>query len=271
MINKQLLQKRFTKQAHIYDEFANIQRKMANRLLTLVNGGNPCDQGAVRILEIGCGTGYLTERLLHYFPRCQITAVDLAPGMIDMAKKRINDERVMFICGDAEELEFNDCYHIIISNATFQWFNKLEKTIKKFYETLTSGGRLYFSTFGNFTFHELHTSFQKAQERISPTKRYKLGQSFYSLNELATLCKSALRAYPIQIHYEEMHEVETFATVWDFLTSIKKIGANNSNQEDYCLNPSILKEMIRIYDCRYRIGNNIPATYHCLYFSIETP
>ena len=34
------------------------------------------------ILEIGCGTGYLTRALIELFPSAHITAVDIAPGMI---------------------------------------------------------------------------------------------------------------------------------------------------------------------------------------------
>lgn len=264
------MQKRFTKQAHIYDEFANVQKKMANHLLTLLLAERLSKQGDILILEIGCGTGYLTERLLQRFPNCQITAVDLAHGMIEMARKRINDKRVTFICADAEEIVFDHSYHLIVSNATFQWFNQLEKTIKRLYEALHTCGKLYFSTFGHLTFHEMHASFKKAQERLQLSKNHTLGQSFYSMDELAAICKRSLDSYPIQVNCEEINEIETFATVRDFLTSIKKIGANNSNQEDYCINPSVLREMIRNYECKYRLGNSIQATYHCLYFSIES-
>ncbi|MEC1722679.1 malonyl-ACP O-methyltransferase BioC [Schinkia azotoformans] len=270
MINKALLQKRFTKQALSYDEFANVQKKMAHHLLMLLKDVHLGEQGVIRILEIGCGTGYLTERLLQRYPHCQITAVDFAPGMIETARKKVNDQRATFICGDAEEMEFNHSYHLIISNATFQWFNQLEITIRKLFEALYTGGKIYFSTFGNLTFHELHSSFKQAQEQLLTTKKHTLGQSFFSLDVLAYICKSSLESYPIQMKYEEIHEIETFATVRDFLTSIKKIGANNSNQEAYCMNPSLFKEMIRNYECNYRIGNSIKATYHCLYFSVSS-
>ncbi|HHY73277.1 MAG TPA: malonyl-ACP O-methyltransferase BioC [Bacillus bacterium] len=269
MINKELLQKRFTKQAPIYDEFANVQKKMANHLLTLLEDVQCGEQGGIRILEIGCGTGYLTERILQHFPHCEITAVDLAPGMIEMARKKVDDKRVTFICGDAEKMEFAQTYHFIISNATFQWFNQLENTIRRLFETLHTGGTIYFSTFGKSTFHELHASFKQAQDRLPVSKGHKLGQSFYSIDELATICKLSLDSYPIQLNYEEKREIETFASVREFLTSIKKIGANNSNEEGYRLNPSVLKEMIRYYECNYRVGNSIQATYHCLYFSIK--
>lgn len=265
MINKQLLQKRFTKQAQSYDEFASVQKKMANHLLVNLND----EQADIHILEIGCGTGYLTERLLQQFPHCQIAAVDLAPGMIDMAKSRIYDKRVVFACNDAEEMILDNTYDLIISNATFQWFNQLENTICRLYKVLNPNGKLCFSTFGNLTFQELRASFKRTEEQLNLSKNSSTGQPFYSLDELAAICRRSLSSYQTQMNYEEMIEIETFATVRDFLTSIKKIGANNSNQEDYCTNPAVFKEMIRNYEDEYRLGNGIQATYHCLYFSME--
>ncbi|GAA3329015.1 hypothetical protein GCM10020331_075330 [Ectobacillus funiculus] len=50
----------------------------------------------INILEIGCGSGYLTQLLCKAFPKARILAIDLAPGMIDVAQERIQEERVTF-------------------------------------------------------------------------------------------------------------------------------------------------------------------------------
>jgi ubiquinone/menaquinone biosynthesis C-methylase UbiE len=44
---------------------------------------------AARILELGCGTGALTERLAARYPDARILAVDAAPRMIDVARERL--------------------------------------------------------------------------------------------------------------------------------------------------------------------------------------
>jgi tRNA (cmo5U34)-methyltransferase len=46
-------------------------------------------EGAERVLELGCGTGALTERLLARFPEAQLTAVDAAPEMLAVARERL--------------------------------------------------------------------------------------------------------------------------------------------------------------------------------------
>lgn len=269
MINKQLLQTRFSRQAHSYEEYANVQKKMTHQLLALLSDAGFKNQPEFRILEIGCGTGYLTERLVQLFPQCQLTAVDLAPGMIEVAKERVKDKPVGFICADVEEMTLEDTYDLIVSNATFQWFNQMENTIRRLFEALKPDGMIHFSTFGSLTFHELHASFERAILRLDLPGNYSPGQSFISSDGLQDICKRSLKSLSYHMNQIERLEIENFATVRDFLTSIKKIGANNSNQEQDCKRPSVFREMIRIYDQDYRLNDRIQATYHCLYVSIK--
>lgn len=98
----------------------------------------------IAILEIGCGTGYLTQLLCEKFPKAAITAVDLSSGMIELAKEKVREDRISFICGDIEELSIERHYDLIISNATFQWFNSLHTTIKNCINNLSLQAACYF-------------------------------------------------------------------------------------------------------------------------------
>ena len=57
-----------------------------------------------RILELGCGTGELSLKLLKHCPNAQIVAVDYSPRMIEMSKYKLGKteflERITFIQGD---------------------------------------------------------------------------------------------------------------------------------------------------------------------------
>ena len=55
-MNKDLIQKRFAKNRDTYNDSAKIQKKMAERLLSFLDRKDFND-----ILEIGCGTGFLTQ------------------------------------------------------------------------------------------------------------------------------------------------------------------------------------------------------------------
>ncbi|EIJ81760.1 SAM-dependent methyltransferase [Bacillus methanolicus PB1] len=270
MIDKQLLQKRFSESAKTYDQFANVQKKMADCLLKQLMMKRS-DSSPLHILEIGCGTGYLTAKLSRHFQHATITAIDLAPGMIEIAKQRISGKRIHFLCGDIEEMELNDRYDLILSNATFQWLNHLESTLSRLSSILNRDGMILFSTFGCKTFQELHTSFQRAMQKLQLDTNARLGQPFYTLEDLLELCECSVQAvHPTStIFGTETIETERFHSVKDFFTSLRKIGATNSNKGPYFQRPSVLKEMMNIYEQDFQENNLIFTTYHCLFAGIE--
>ncbi|WP_226555026.1 malonyl-ACP O-methyltransferase BioC [Priestia aryabhattai] len=269
MINKQLLKKRFNNHAKTYDAYADVQKSMANQLIDQLST-NFFNQ-EIAILEIGCGTGYLTQLLCEKFPKAAITAVDLSSGMMELAKKKVTEDRVSFICGDIEEISIEGHYDLIISNATFQWFNSLHTTIKKLYKQLKPTGSLLFSTFGNRTFQELHSCYSHAKQRLGLFSNSSPGQLFFSLEELSQICEQALvplREDPFKLSKMEKLEIQYFPAVQEFFTSIKKIGASNSNEESYCQRPSFFRELINLYENNHRDENGVKVTYHCLMFNI---
>ncbi|WP_243556167.1 malonyl-ACP O-methyltransferase BioC [Priestia megaterium] len=269
MINKQLLKKRFNNHAKTYDAYADVQKSMANQLIDQLST-NFFNQ-EIAILEIGCGTGYLTQLLCEKFPKAAITAVDLSSGMMELAKKKVTEDRVSFICGDIEEISIEGHYDLIISNATFQWFNSLHTTIKNLYKQLKPTGNLLFSTFGNRTFQELHSCYSHAKQRLGLFSNSSPGQLFFSLEELSQICEQALvplREDPFKLSKMEKLEIQYFPTVQEFFTSIKKIGASNSNEESYCQRPSFFRELINLYENNHRDENGVKVTYHCLMFNI---
>jgi len=77
---------------------------MANTLLDMLDLDS---KSRLDILDVGCGTGYLTKLLLDRWPDARITAIDIAPGMIEYARDRFNESNVEFACLDIEEAELN--------------------------------------------------------------------------------------------------------------------------------------------------------------------
>jgi len=271
MIDKQQLKLHFSKNASSYDEYAHVQKNMKDFLIEFMLENNRNNPEVKNILEIGCGTGYLTSALIDLFPYSHITAVDIAPGMITEIKSKIKNVSVGFICGDLEEMDINNTYDIIISNATFQWFNHITTTIEKLYAALNPNGILCFSTFGENTFFELNESFKKVKEELTIKESVYSGQSFYGLNELSILCKDAIRNQNIDdilVQSKEIFEYEYFNNCNDFFSSIKKTGANNSNKNNRCTSPTFIKKVINYYNENFSENNKIKATYHCLFFKI---
>jgi tRNA (cmo5U34)-methyltransferase len=59
----------------------------------------------IDVLEIGCGTGITTERILKVDPRIHVTAIDISPAMIEQAKNNLREyvarRKVKFVEQDA--------------------------------------------------------------------------------------------------------------------------------------------------------------------------
>jgi len=66
----------------------------AEEIVAALDAFRPCG----RVLELACGPGAWTERLLRH--ATNVTAVDASPEMLARAKERVGEERVRFVHAD---------------------------------------------------------------------------------------------------------------------------------------------------------------------------
>ena len=72
------------------------------------------------VLEVGCGTGQLTERLVPL--GCALTAIDLGASMIEVARERVPAGDVTFQAVPFEDLDAAPgSFDLVISGAAFHW------------------------------------------------------------------------------------------------------------------------------------------------------
>jgi ubiquinone/menaquinone biosynthesis C-methylase UbiE len=92
------------------------------------------------VLEIGCGTGQLTERLAGCGFR--LTAIDIGPSMIAAARQRVTGAGVSFEVTSFEELAAAEAsFDLVISAAAFHWIDP-EVAFSKSARLLRRGGWL---------------------------------------------------------------------------------------------------------------------------------
>lgn len=225
MIKKDLVQKNFSRGSDTYEQFAKVQKHMANKLLSFI----PFEKN-IKILEIGSGTGILTRKIIEKFPDSKITIMDISERMIDKCKKEFGFT-LEYILADAENYEFQDKYDLIISNATFQWFDDLDSSIRKLKEALNKKGKIYFSTFCKGTYEELSLSFLKV------SSEYIYSQSFIEIRELS--------------EYGEIMESEIYTehyeSLLEFLKAIKAIGAQSSLENKKSLTKNVIRRVEEEY------------------------
>ncbi len=97
-----------------------------------------------RVLDVGCGTGYLLRSLAHRYPHAdQLCGVDAAPQMISTASASAGDERLTFTVGVAEGLGFPDgTFDLIVSTTSFDHWNDQQAGLVECVRVLRPSGHL---------------------------------------------------------------------------------------------------------------------------------
>jgi trans-aconitate methyltransferase len=92
-------------------------------------------QPAERILDLGCGDGVLTEKIARL--GATVVAVDAAPDMVEAAKARGLDARVI----PGQSLAFEGEFDAVFSNAALHWMRPQEAVLDGVRRALKPGGR----------------------------------------------------------------------------------------------------------------------------------
>ncbi|WP_068792307.1 malonyl-ACP O-methyltransferase BioC [Brevibacillus laterosporus] len=272
MPNKLHIQQRFNRKASSYNQHAIVQKQMADQLLQSFQSEFSFSQA----LEIGCGTGYLTQKMLAHSPSLRsYTALDLADKMLRQTEQTIRDSQqfmiptaLQFICADIEEWAKTapeSSHDLILSNACFQWLHYPQKTLSFLHRILQPEGHLLFSTFGPLTFHELHESYAATYANLGEKARRHILR-FESCSAWTSFLKNAgfqnikVHAYSITLYY---------STVLDFLRSIKEIGATVSSPTHGLGDRRFLIPMMNYYKDTFQKDQGIPATYEIFLFTAQ--
>ena len=95
-----------------------------------------------RLLDIGCGTGRLTDELASTVSDAQFVGVDVSHAMLVEAARANHGDRVAYVRGDALHLPFAAfCFDAVFSAATFHWVTDHEALFEQIHVVLKPGGR----------------------------------------------------------------------------------------------------------------------------------
>lgn len=98
------------------------------------------------VLDAGCGTGRLTELLLHALPRGQVVGLDISRNMVKHARKSLcgqSGERAHFVAADLLALPFFEAFDGIFSTASFHWVRDHDALFRNLFAALRPGGWLH--------------------------------------------------------------------------------------------------------------------------------
>ncbi len=256
MLDKNITKMHFERAAESYDGAAILQREIAKRM------GQRLDyikQQPKRVLDVGCGTGYITEDLLKRYPKADVIAVDIAHSM-SCKTQQLGSwlRKPKVICADAETLPLTeDSIDFVISSLMLQWSNDLNKVFTGFHHVLAPNGLLLFSTFGPETLTEIRQSWSEVDNRPHTS-------NFADMHEIG----DALLQAGFQDPVTDMEMITmTYANVRQLMRDIKQIGASNtdSNRSKGLMGKNKLKAFESAYE-QFKTEEGVyPASWEIIY------
>ncbi len=237
----------FNKASNAYDEHAFMQKEIAKRLdekLNVVSSNSDI------ILDLGAGTGLLSQQLSKRFPGSKIIALDFAQNSLK------NNNSKDKICADANHLPLADnSVDIVISSLMMQWCSDLNQLFLEIHRVLKNNGLFLFSTFGPDTLKELKKSWSVVDDKTHVN-------SFTDMHDIGDQMLQNGFQSPVM----EMETLTlTYQTVTDLLKDLKAIGAQTVNTRSKSLTgKDKFQLMIKMYES-YRTEGKLPATYEVIY------
>ncbi len=248
----------FSRSASTYDCHAEEQCAGA---ATLAKCAAECAENLVEgpVLEIGCGTGFLSASLAEIFPERRLELTDLAPAMIAHCRQKMATEvshpdlhyRVL----DGEQLASEGCYALICASFVIHWFADLCAGLQQLLTALKPGGRLLCSYPGAGSYAEWH---RQCARQGTPC-------SANALPDLAAVAR-AFAAEPVALRQWKQVVALRFPTARAFLCHLKSTGAHTSARLS-TLGPAQLRQLLRGWDRDCPNGVEITCVIH--YLSIE--
>lgn len=152
-----------------------------------------------KILDLGCGTGDLTNAI--YERDADILGVDKSENMVEQAAEKY--PHIAFLVQDATQLEFDDEFDAVFSNAALHWIQPPFQVLGGIYRCLKKGGRFVaeFGGKGNVETitNEIIHQMKKAGFDI---KKVKFPWYFPSIGEYSTLMEKAGFRVVFAWHYD---------------------------------------------------------------------
>jgi len=102
-------------------------------------------RGDETVLDAGCGSGRVTEKLLERLPRGGVIAVDASHNMLEAAREYLAPrfgDRVRFVQADLVTLDLEQVAEVVFSTATLHWVLDHDRLFPRLFAALRPGGRL---------------------------------------------------------------------------------------------------------------------------------
>ncbi|WP_448560696.1 methyltransferase [Trichothermofontia sp.] len=210
----------FGQAASRYDRDAHLQRQYAAKLMAFFRAKHlPLPPG--RILEIGCGTGFITQQLLTHFPDRALEITDLSPAMLAFCQQQVQQRdrppsSIQFRQMDGEApIAAPEPYALIVTGFTIQWFSDPLAALRRYLQWLQPGGMLLVAFPDDRSFPEWRLACQA------------LALPFTGNPLPSTQCLLDGLSHPaVQLQCQQEMTACTYPCAADFFRGLKAIGVH---------------------------------------------
>jgi len=249
------IRKSFSDSAIQHDVFSVLQREIGRDLIAKVKDVTEVN----RILDIGMGTGRMTNRLSFVFTESDIIGIDIADGMVAQAISKY--PHLTFLQANACQLPFKrSSFDIIISNLVYQWLPDLEIGLKEAFRTLKSNGTFAFTMFGFETLKELNESISKAVFNYSP-KTSSIVKPLPKKEDVALILER-IGFKDIKVSTEKI--VVHFENMMGLLKWLKDTGANGGRKTSF-IGRDRLFSADDYYNSHFKDSLGVRATFEVIW------
>jgi len=129
--------------------------------------------GDERVLDAGCGTGQVTEKLRTRLPRGEVVALDGSASMIERARDRLGDDRVRYVVADLQRpLPIDEPVDAVLSTATFHWVLDHDALFRNLAAVMRSGAQLAAQCGGEGNIVSIEAALRDMGEDFAGRKHY---------------------------------------------------------------------------------------------------
>jgi trans-aconitate 2-methyltransferase len=149
--------------ARTYDRSSEPQQAWAADVLARLEGIAP----DATVLDVGCGTGRVTEALLALVPRGRVLALDASADMVAIARSRLGGRAEVWR-EDVLDLELDVPVDLIVSTAALHWVTDHDRLWVRLARALRPGGALEIQCGGEGNIARVREVIQAVARDIAP-------------------------------------------------------------------------------------------------------
>ncbi|MGG6294675.1 methyltransferase [Leptolyngbya sp. AN02str] len=250
---------RFGQATDTYSGYAIVQSAAAQTFSYLLQQ-YASDLPMGEILEIGCGTGFVTQTLVEQFPHHPLEITDLSLEMLECCQRSLTipstrSDALTFCQLDGESVTGEETYAAIVSGFVVQWFERPVESLHRLIHALQPGGVLLVSFPTDQSFGEWQTVCEALGLPYTANALPNAERLAQSLTSNQTCCQI----------YEQTFTAEYEGAI-AFFNSLKQIGAGLQRSQQQ-LTTAQMRQLIRYWN--RQTSSQISVQYHVAFLVIQ--